>query len=447
MKGAGRAASYQSPHQAAEAAAPRTLPRHVGEGTACLSRGAQRGRTGPHLPLLIALSIGHLLTDVNQGAVPALLPFLRDAYGLSYAVVGSLLMVSNITSSVVQPLFGYYSDRSHRRWLLPLGIAAAGLGVAVAGWVRPPLLYLAVALSGLGVACYHPEASRISRYLGGDRRATGMSVYSIGGNVGFALGPVAVGLVLAVGGMRGTALLLVPALVGTLAFTGLLPVLGRTEEAMAARMGRGDKVPARPRWRAEVMLLTVVTLRSLFQFGLVAYLAFYYVEALGGTKEGANQLLFVFLASGAVGTLVGGPLADRLGTRTVLVGSLALVSLLHPLLLHAGRVLVFPVAALLGLALVSTFSITLVMSQEFLPHHVGMASGLNIGLSIGLGGVGAAVLGAVADRWGVPATLWLLELFPLLALALGLLLPEPRPRLSRAATVAGAGGTPRGQER
>ncbi|MEW5936082.1 MAG: MFS transporter, partial [Bacillota bacterium] len=323
----------------------------------------------------------------------------------------------------------------------------AGLGVAVAGWVRPPLLYLAVALSGLGVACYHPEASRISRYLGGDRRATGMSVYSIGGNVGFALGPVAVGLVLAVGGMRGTALMLVPALVGTLAFAGLLRVLGRTEEAMAARMGRGDKVAARPRWRAELMLLTVVTLRSLFQFGLVAYLAFYYVEALGGTKEGANQLLFVFLASGAVGTLVGGPLADRLGTRTVLVGSLALVSLLHPLLLHAGRVLVFPVAALLGLALVSTFSITLVMSQEFLPHHVGMASGLNIGLSIGLGGVGAAVLGAVADRWGVPATLWLLELFPLLALALGLLLPEPRPRLSRAATVAGAGGTPRGQER
>ncbi len=431
----------------AERAASHPLPRQAGEAAAPLSSGAEGERTGPHLPLLIALSIGHLFTDVNQGAVPALLPFLRDAYGLSYAVVGSLLMVSNITSSVVQPLFGYYSDRSHRRWLLPLGIAAAGLGVAVAGWVRPPLLYLAVALSGLGVASYHPEASRISRYLGGDRRATGMSVYSIGGNVGFALGPVAVGLVLALQGMRGTSLLLVPALVGALAFAGLLPVLGRTEEAMAARLGRGETVAARPCWRAEVTLLTVVMLRSLFQFGLVTYLAFYYVEALGGTKEAGNQLLFVFLASGAVGTLVGGSLADRLGTRTVLVGSLALVSFLHPVLLSVGRVLVFPVAALLGLAVVSTFSITLVMSQEFLPHHVGMASGLNIGLSMGLGGVGAAVLGAIADRWGIPATLWLLEVFLLLALGLGLLLPEPRARLSTAATRAGVGGTPRGYAR
>ncbi|MEW6398432.1 MAG: MFS transporter [Bacillota bacterium] len=397
--------------------------------------GDQVKRAGHHLPLLVALSIGHLLTDVNQGAVPALLPYLREAFGLSYAAVGSLLMVSNITSSVVQPLFGFYSDRAHRRWLLPLGIAMAGLGVAAAGWVRPPLVYLAVALSGLGVASYHPEGSRIARYLGGERRATGMSVFSIGGNVGFALGPVAVTVVLGAGwGMRGTALMILPALAGVLAFTALLPALGHWEEAMAARMARTEGMKTRPRWRAEVLLLTIVMLRSLFQFGLIAYLAFYYVEVLGGTKEMAGRLLFVFLASGAVGTLLGGPLADRVGMRTVLVGSLALMSLLHPLLLHAGRVLIFPVAALMGLAVVSTFSITLVMSQEFLPHHVGMASGLNIGLSIGLGGVGAAMLGAIADRWGIPATLWLLEAFPLLAVVLGLLLPEPRPRWRRAAS-------------
>jgi len=408
---------------------------HQREAKAPLSTGEPGGRPGPHLPLLVALSIGHLLTDVNQGAVPALLPYLREAFGLSYAAVGSLLMVSNITSSVVQPLFGFYSDRHHRRWLLPLGIGMAGLGVAVAGWVPPPLLYLAVAVSGLGVASYHPEASRISRYLGGERRATGMSIYSIGGNLGFALGPVAVTVVLGAGwGMRGTALLILPALAGVLAFVALLPVLAYWEEAMAARVARSEGGKVGPRWGAEVLLLAIVMLRSLFQFGLVAYLAFYYVEVLGGTKEAASRLLFVFLASGAAGTLVGGPLADRLGTRTVLVGSLALVSLLHPVLLHAGRVLIFPVAALMGLAVVSTFSITLVMSQEFLPHRVGMASGLNIGLSIGLGGVGAAVLGAVADRWGIPATLWLLEAFPVLAVILGLLLPEPRPRCRRAAS-------------
>lgn len=411
-----------------------------GEGGACAPAAAPGKGTGPHLPLLVALSVGHFLTDVNQGAVPALLPFLREAYGLTYAVVGSLLMVSNVTSSVVQPLFGLFSDRSHRRWLLPLGIGAAGVGAALAGWVRPPFLYLAVGLSGLGVACYHPEAARISRYLGGDRRATGMSVYSIGGNLGFAAGPLAVALALAAGGLRGTALLLAPAAAGALVFLALLPALGRTEERMAARLEREEGAAGPARWRAEVILLAVVALRSLYQYGLVAYLSFHYVEALSGTKEAGNQLLSVFLASGAAGTLLGGPLADRLGTRRVLVGSLAAVSLLHPVLLGAGRTAVFPVAALLGLALVSSFSITLVMSQEFLPHRVGLASGLNVGLSIGLGGVGAAVLGAAADRWGVSATLWSLLACPLLGLLLGLLLEEPRPRVRRAATAGEGGG-------
>lgn len=382
----------------------------------------------PSFLFLIVLGMGHLLTDVNQGAIPALLPYLRDEYGLSYTVVGSLLMVSNITSSVIQPLFGFYSDRSSRRWLLPLGILLAGMGVALAGQVRHlGLLYLAVALSGLGIASYHPEASRITRYLAGNRRATGMSLYSIGGNVGFALGPVLLTLALGVGkGMRGTALFLLPAVAGSLVFLALLPAIGSRERVMAEQVARAAAQGELPnRWGAEILLLAIVMLRSLFQFGMITFLPFYFVEVLGGTREGASNLLFVFLAMGALGTLLGGPLADRLGTKTVLVGSLGLVIPFHILLLTVGGSLTFPLVAVIGLALVSTFSVSLVMSQQYLPRHVGTASGLNIGLSIGLGGVGATVLGAVADRWGIPTTLWLLTCFPLLGMLLGLVLPSP----------------------
>ncbi|HHY95288.1 MAG TPA: MFS transporter [Firmicutes bacterium] len=382
----------------------------------------------PSFAFLILLGIGHLLTDVNQGAIPALLPYLRDEYGLSYTVVGSLLMVSNITSSVIQPLFGFYSDRSHRRWLLPLGILLAGTGVALAGQVKHlGLLYLAVALSGLGIASYHPEASRITRYLAGNRRATGMSLYSIGGNVGFALGPVLLTLALGVGGgMRGTALFLLPAVAGSLLFLALLPAIGSRERVMAERVARAAAQGELPNcWGAEILLLAIVMLRSLFQFGMITFLPFYFVEVIGGTREGASNLLFVFLAMGALGTLLGGPLADRLGPKTVLVGSLGLVIPFHILLLAVGGSLTFPLVAVIGLALVSTFSVSLVMSQQYLPRHVGTASGLNIGLSIGLGGVGAAVLGAVADRWGIPTTLWLLTCFPLLGMLLGLVLPSP----------------------
>lgn len=386
----------------------------------------------PSFGFLLLLGLGHLLTDVNQGAIPALLPYLQEAFGLSYAAVGSLLMVSNLASSVVQPLFGLYSDRSSRRWLLPSGLLLAGLGVASAGWISYlPLLYLAVALSGLGIASYHPEASRIARYLGGEKRATGMSLYSIGGNVGFALGPLAVSLALATRwGMRGTVFFLFPALSGSLLFLSLLPSIARREVTSAralASVGKGDEGPNL--WGAEAMLLAIVMLRSLFQFGVVTFLPFYCLEFLGWEKEAATRLLSWFLFSGAIGTLLGGPLADRFGTKTLLVSSLGLVVPLHLLLLHAmGGPFTVPLVAALGLVLVSSFTVSLVMSQEFLPRNVGMASGLNVGLSIGLGGVGATVLGAIADRWGLVTTLRLLPLFPTLGFLLGVMLPGPARR-------------------
>ncbi len=384
----------------------------------------------PSFFFLVLLSLGHLVTDVNQGSVPGILPYLKEQYALSYAAVGSLLMVSNITSSVIQPLFGYLSDRSSQRWLLPAGVITAGLGLTLVGWAGSlPLIYLGVAVSGMGVASYHPEGSRVSRYMAGDMWATGMSIYSVGGNLGYALGPVVLAALLSLGmGARAVALLLIPSVLMGLILGLLLPRMGRREVAMAELMVKNHGPEVRPnRWGAELKVLSVVMLRSLFQFGMLTFLQFYWINFRGGTKESAAVLLFVFLGGGAVGTLLAGPLADRLGAKKVLMGSLALIVPLHFVFMVGQGALAYGALLGMGLGTVSTVSLTLVMSQLYLPRNVGMASGLNVGLSIGLGGVGATVLGAVADRVGIPATMWGLVVCPLVALVVTWRLPPAEP--------------------
>jgi MFS transporter, FSR family, fosmidomycin resistance protein len=371
---------------------------------------------------MTALSGGHLAVDFASGALPALLPFLVDRFGLSYTLAGLLVLASTVSSSVVQPLFGLWSDRRGAIWLLPAGVAVAGVGIALAA-ASPSyaLVAVSVVVSGIGIAAYHPEGSKFAAYASGRRRASGMSFFSVGGNIGYALGAIAATPLVLWLGLKGGLLLMVPCLavaavlLGSVRFLGgFVPERGRDE----ARQGDDNR-------RALAVLLAVIGFRSVAWFGLVTFVPLWEVS-LGHSKAHGNHLLSAMLLTGGIGTLAAGPLADRYGRRLVLFLSLLLTP---PLILVFVLVGGFPGAvalSLVGVCVIGTFGVTMVMSQEYLPRHIGMASGLSIGLSIGLGGIAAVGLGALADSVDLRAALYACAAAPVAAIALAALLPADR---------------------
>jgi MFS transporter, FSR family, fosmidomycin resistance protein len=370
------------------------------------------------------LGSGHLCVDLCQGAVPALLPFLATERGYSYAALGALVLFSTIGSSIVQPLFGLLSDRFARPWLMPAGLAMAGTGIALAGPAPSyALTALAVAVSGLGVAAFHPEGAKFAGLASRERRGRGMSLFSVGGNAGFALGPLLTTPLVLVFGLSGTlALALIP-LAAAVLIARELGRLRRLEESQD-----GDGVDGgSDDWGAFGRLGGMIALRSGVYFGLQAFVPAYFVAELSTSEAAGNGALTLMLAMGAVGTLVGGGLVDRWGARAVLVGTQVL---LLPLLAVLPLVGAAGATALLGLAgfvTIASFSVTIVLGQAYLPSRVGLASGITLGLAIGLGGVAATALGVVADAAGLQAVLWTIAVLPVPALLLSLSLPTVPP--------------------
>jgi FSR family fosmidomycin resistance protein-like MFS transporter len=373
---------------------------------------------------MAALSSGHLATDLAQGALPALLPFLIVKFDLSYTMAAALVLAATISSSLVQPAFGFWSDARGALWLLPAGVALAGVGMALAA-VAPSyfLVVLAVLVSGLGVAAYHPEGSKFASYVSGERRASGMAFFSVGGNVGFALGPVvASGIVLALG-LRGGLLLALPGLAVAAVLLAVRPYL--EDFAPAADNGRREAAgPGRPDGLA--LLLGVVGLRSVAHMGLFTFVPLYEI-ARGHSEAHGTLLLSLFLLAGAIGTLFGGRFADRFGRRVVLLGSFVVATPLILVYAVAGGLVGEVALVLSGAAVIGTFGVSLVLSQEYMPGRVGMASGLSIGLAIGLGGVAALTLGAIADAIDLETAVTATAAGPALAFFVTLLLP-PSPR-------------------
>jgi MFS transporter, FSR family, fosmidomycin resistance protein len=377
---------------------------------------------------MATLSAGHLFTDVAQGSVPALLPFLIAEDHLSYAAASALVLAATISSSVIQPVFGHMSDRRSLPWLMPLGPALGGIGIALAG-VAPSyaLTFAAIVVSGIGVAAFHPEGSRFANYVSGARRASGMSLFSVGGNIGFALGPVIVTPLILAFGLSGTLFLLIPTLLMAAVLVVQLPHLrGFRTDVVAGRVQRGEQPE---RWGPFAILGGVIALRSFVYFGLVTFIPLYYVHVLHASKAVGNAALSTMLVGGAVGTLIGGPLADRFGRRAVLIGSMALLPPLVVAFLVSGPALAAVFATAAGAATIATFAVTIVMGQEYLPGRLGVSSGVTIGLSIGLGGVGAPLLGLLADADGLQSVFEVIAVLPLAALALSLALPGRRPVL------------------
>ena len=372
---------------------------------------------------MAALSAGHLFTDVSQGAVAALVPFLVAERGLSLVAAGSLVLAATVSSSIVQPLFGYFSDRKPLPALMPLGVMFGGLGISLVG-VAPnyPLILLCTVLSGLGVAAFHPESARFANYVSGSRRARGMSFFSVGGNAGFALGPVISTPLVLYFGLSGTLFLALPALLMGLVLFYELPRLVSFRPEAAATDEKGAK--AEEDWWPFTRMVMVVGIRSFVYFGLVTFVAEYYIRELETSPALANTALSVMLFAGAVGTLVMGPLADRTGRRAVLACAMFLLSPLIYAFTLSGPLPGMVFLAFVGAATIGTFGVTVVMGQEYLPGRIGVAAGVTLGLSIGLGGVGAPVFGAIADNYGLPAMMLTLAALPLVGLALTLSLPR-----------------------
>jgi MFS transporter, FSR family, fosmidomycin resistance protein len=369
---------------------------------------------------MAVLSTGHGAVDFSGGALPALLPFLVDKFDLSYTLAAVVILASALSGSLIQPVFGLWSDRRGAVWLLPAGVLIGGLGIALAA-ASPSywLVVLFVIMSGLGTAAYHPEGSKFAAYVSGRRRASGMSLFSIGGNLGYGLGAVATTPIVIALGLKGGLLLVVPALaVAALIFVVTPYLLAFVPDRESREAGAGRNQP-----RALVLLLGVVAFRSLAWFGLVTFVPLWEVS-LGHSKSYGNHVLSLMLLVGGIGTLAAGPLADRIGLRTVLLGTNAVSGPLILVFVLVGGIPGAIALAGVGAAVIGSFGITMVMSQEYLPRQIGLASGLSIGFSIGLGGVAAVILGAVADSVDLRTSFYVCAAAPVVATALTMLLPR-----------------------
>jgi MFS transporter, FSR family, fosmidomycin resistance protein len=377
---------------------------------------------------MVALSGGHLAVDFASGSVPALIPFLTDRFGLNYALAGLLLLASTVSSSLVQPWFGLWSDRRGALWLIPGGtiLAAVGVGLAAVVPVYSAVLFLVFA-GGFGVAAFHPEGAKYAAYASGHKRASGMSYFNIGGNTGYALGAFVTGLLVAALGLGGGLLAMVPvaAVAGLLLrlmpeFATLAPVHAEREETR----GEDDR-------HAMALLGAVIALRSIPWFTLLAFLPLW-VVSLGHSKAYGNRLLFLMLLAGALGTLLLGPVADRVGLRRTLVVTQALIPPLMLVFTYVGGLPGAAALMFLAMCVVGTFGVTMVLSQLYLPRHIGMASGISVGLAMGIGGVAAVGLGALADVVDLKTALTVSAIPPALGVVASLRLPRPhvtrRPR-------------------
>ena len=382
------------------------------------------------------LSLGHFLIDFCQGVVPALVPFLVDERRFSYAMAASLVFAISATSSIVQPLFGGLADRVGVWWLLPGSVLLAGVSLALGTQAASyPVVLSAVGLSGLGVAAFHPEAARKAHIASGDKRTTGMSYFSVGGGLGFALAPVITTAVVVSWGMRGVVALLLP----TILVTILIGCLIGRADSRSHGSGQGPSFTGEDDWRGFGILSGATICRSIVFYGLNTFLALYFMNRWGQTAAEGNRALAVFLGTSIIGTLTGGYLADRLGRREVIrMGFAGGVLFLALFAVTTNRTLALVLLAPLAVCLFMPTSVLVVLGQEYLPRRVGMASGVTLGLAVSVGGMCAPVLGRLGDRYGLFSVIVVLIALMVVAVCQTLALPPAGRHHRRAAQVAAA---------
>lgn len=379
------------------------------------------------------LSVGHACVDIYQGAVASLVPFFVAERAYSYAAVSGIVLAASVLSSVAQPVFGLLTDRWAMPWILPVSTVLGGLGIALSGLSGSyPLTLVFVAVSGVGVAAYHPESARVARLVS-EGSHTAMGWFSVGGNLGFAAAPLMVTAVVASGGLRLSPLLVLPALAGGLLCLPALRALRRKTaldgSGTTAAVGTDDKA-------SFLKLSLAVVFRSVVFVGLSTFISLYARQRTGGGTAAGTAAVFVLYIGGALGSVLGGSLANRWDRVTV-----ARWSYLLTIPAVAGTVFVpgpafYVFVALTSAGLYIPFSLQVTLSQDYLPTRVGTAGGITLGLTVSIGGLVSPLIGTVADATSLRTALTPLVLMPALSWLLFRTLPEPTAPKPMAATRA-----------
>jgi FSR family fosmidomycin resistance protein-like MFS transporter len=376
--------------------------------------------------VVVALSICHFLNDTMQSVLSAIYPILKINYDLSFTQIGLLTFAFQFTASLLQPAIGAFTDKRPIGYALPVGTGFTLVGLlllASAGYYG--LLLLAAALVGLGSAVFHPESSRIARLASGGRHATAQSVFQVGGNIGTASGPLLAAFIIVPNGQSSVAWFALAALTGMMILTWVSRWYGDYRRASAGRPVP-DKTLMHSRRRviiALVVLALLVFTKNIYVASFSSFYTFYTIERFGVSVQSSQLMLFLFLGAMAAGTLIGGPIGDRIGTKTVIWVSVLGVLPFTLMLPYADLFWTAVLTVIIGIVLASAFPAIVVFAQELVPGRVGLIAGVFFGFAFGMGGISAAVLGQVADAKGIIFVYQICSLLPFLGL-LTILLPK-----------------------
>jgi len=385
-------------------------------------------RSGTTFRVLGAISVSHLINDMMQSLILAIYPILKGEFQLSFGQIGLITLTYQLTASLFQPLVGVYTDRRPAPYSLPLGMTSTLCGLVLLAFAPNfATVLLAAAFVGMGSAIFHPESSRVARLASGGRHGLAQSVFQVGGNTGSAIGPLVAAAVIVPFGQRSVAWFGLAALLGIVLLLQVsrwhmhhrasAPAHAARSQSAASPIARGAVVAA-----IGVLLLLIFS-KYFYVAGISSFYTFYLIEKFGLSVQSAQVHLFIFLFASALGTLVGGPIGDRVGRKPVIWASILGVAPFALLLPHADLFWTTTLTIVIGLILSSAFSAIVVYAHELIPGKVGMVSGLFFGFAFGMGGLGAAVLGLVADHTSIDFVYHLIAYLPLLGVV-AVLLPN-----------------------
>ena len=385
--------------------------------------GAGR-KARPAFGILGAISSAHMVNDMMQSLILAMYPILKGDFALSFAQIGLITLTYQLTASLLQPLVGLVTDRRPKPYSLPLGMLSTLTGLLLLAFAPTyAMLLAAAALIGIGSSIFHPESSRIARLASGGQHGFAQSVFQVGGNMGTAIGPLLAAAVIVPFGQRSVAWFGVIVLLGI----GMLLAVSRWYAAHNLADSAARKAPVASPYSRKVVfgsiavLLVLIFSKYFYMAGLSSFYTFYLMENFGLTVRSAQLHLFYFLFASAVGTVLGGPIGDRIGRKPVIWVSILGVAPFALMLPHANLFWTTVLTIVIGLVLSSAFSAILVYAQELMPGRVGMVSGLFFGFAFGMGGLGAAVLGMFADKTSIADVYQAIAYLPLLGVVAALL--------------------------
>ncbi|HVO07194.1 MAG TPA: MFS transporter [Burkholderiaceae bacterium] len=377
------------------------------------------------LRVLGAVSASHLINDMMQSLILAIYPILQGRFSLTFAQIGMITLTYQLTASLFQPVVGLVTDRRPRPYLLPLGMTSTLCGLLLLAYAPSYAAVLfAAAMVGLGSAVFHPESSRVARLASGGRHGFAQSIFQVGGNTGSAIGPLVAAAVIVPYGQHSVAWFGLPALLGIVLLLQVSRWHAQHPSATPRRSAAtavASPYPSRVVIGAIAVLLLLIFSKYFYVAGISTFYTFYLIEKFGLSVRGAQVHLFVFLFASALGTLVGGPLGDRIGRKPVIWVSILGVAPFALLLPHADLFWTTVLTIVIGLVLSSAFSAIVVYAQELIPGKVGMVSGLFFGFAFGMGGLGAAVLGVLADHTSIEYVYQTIAYLPLLGVVAALL--------------------------